>query len=260
MLLKDRVAVITGAGRGIGRQMAVHFAEEGARVVLTGRSMDLLEDVASEIRKDSGEVLTVAMDVRDPDSVAGAAKHALETFGGVDVLVNNSGIGGPGAPLWEVDPAEWEETFRVNVTGTFLACRAFLPSMIARRSGSIIVLGSTSGKRPHVNRSAYASSKMALMGLTRTLAAEAGPFGIRVNLISPGAVAGERLDWVFKVQAEALGVSAEKVADQVRRATPLNRLVSASEVAAAAAFLASDRASAGITGIDLPVTAGFAMY
>lgn len=260
MLLKDRVAVITGAGRGIGRQVALHFAKEGARVVLTGRSTDMLEEVAGEIRKDGEEVLTVAMDVRDPDSVAGAAKHALETFGAVDVLVNNSGIGGPGAPLWEVDPADWEETFRVNVTGTFLACRAFLPSMIARRSGSIIVIGSTSGKRPHVHRSAYASSKMALIGLTRTLAAEVGPFGIRVNLISPGGVAGERLDWAFKVQAEALGVSPEEVADEVRRATPLNRLVSASEVAAAAAFLASDRASAGITGIDLPVNAGFVMY
>jgi NAD(P)-dependent dehydrogenase (short-subunit alcohol dehydrogenase family) len=260
MMLEDRVAVITGAGRGIGKEMALFFAQEGAHVVLSGRSVEAMQDVADQIKAKGHEAFVFPMDLRDADSIAQSANQAEELFGRVDVLVNNSAIGGPGAPLWEIDPADWEDTFRVNVTGTFLTCRAFLPGMIRRRSGSIILVGSTSGKRPHLHRSPYASTKMALIGLTRTLAAEVGPFGIRVNLISPGAVEGERLDWALKVQAEAMGVSLDEVANEVRRLAPLNRLTSARDVAAAAAFLASDRASAAVTGIDLNVNAGLAMY
>jgi NAD(P)-dependent dehydrogenase (short-subunit alcohol dehydrogenase family) len=203
--------------------------------------------------------LVVPTDITVPDQVEALARATLEAFGGVDVLVNNSGVGGPSAPLWEVDPADWESTMAVNVTGTYLCCRAFLPAMVARRSGSVVIIGSTTGKRPLVGRAPYAASKMALVGLTRTLAVEAGPYGVRVNLISPGPVEGERMEWVIGRQAEALGVSVEEARARFISASPLGRLVPPEDVAAATVFLASDRA-ASITGEDLNVSAGVVMY
>lgn len=170
-----------------------------------------MEEVAAQLRADGREALVVSMDLRDPLSIDAAAEQTLKKFGRIDVLVNNSGVGGPSKPMWEISPSEWGETFDVNVTGTFLCCRAFLPAMIDRRVGSIVVIGSMTGKRPLVNRTPYASSKMALVGLVRTSAAEVGPMGIRVNLVSPGGVEGQRLDWVIHQQAIARGVSVETV-------------------------------------------------
>lgn len=258
-LLTDRVAVITGAGRGIGRAIALALAGEGAQVVLAGRSVDALEETR-KLAADSGrDPLVVPADITVPDQVEALAEATLEAFGAVDVLVNNSGIGGPSAPLWEVDPVDWETTMAVNVTGTYLCCRAFLPAMVARRSGSVVIIGSMTGKRPLVGRTAYAASKMALVGLARTLAAEAGPHGVRVNLISPGPVEGERIEWVIGRQAEALGVGVEEARARFTSASPLGRLVPPGDVAAAVVFLASDRA-ASITGEDLNVSAGVVMY
>lgn len=259
MLLEDQVTVVTGAGRAIGREIALRFAAEGAHVVLAARSVDAMEDTASQVRAQGREALVVPTDLRDPEAVAKAARTTLETFGRIDALVNNSGIAGPTAPLWEVEQADWEETFQVNVTGTYLCCRAFLPAMIERRAGSIIVVGSVTGKRPLVNRTPYAASKMALVGLVRTLATEVGPYGIRVNVVSPGGVAGERLEGVLARQAEAKRISVEEAREEFSGASPLKRLVAPEDVAQAAAFLASSGA-ASITGEDVNVNAGIAMY
>ena len=215
--------------------------------------------MASEIDAAGGKAQVVETDVSHPDAVASLASQALSRWGRVDVLVNNSGIGGPSAPLWEVQPADWEQTFAVNVTGVFLCCQAILPSMIERRSGSIINIGSITGKRPLLNRTAYAASKAALIGLTRTLAEEAGPHQVRVNLVSPGLVEGERIEWVFEQQAAIQGRDAADVRAGLEKNTPLRRLVTAADVARAVAFLASDE-SAGITGADVNVTAGLVMY
>jgi len=259
VLLENSVAVVTGAGRAIGREIALHLAAEGADVVLAARSVGAMEEAAAKIRDTGRRALVVSMDLADPSSVAAGAMRALDEFGRVDVLVNNSGVGGPSKPLWEIEPAEWEDTFRVNVTGTYLACRAFLPSMIEAGHGAVVVIGSMTGKRPLVNRTPYAASKMALVGLVRTLATEVGPSGVRVNLISPGAVEGERLDWVLEQQAAARGVSVEAARADFSSASPLHRLVTAQDVARATAFLASPQAAA-ITGEDLNVSAGLAMY
>ena len=258
-LLSDRVAVVTGAGRGIGRVIALALAEEGAQLVLAGRSVDALEQTAKVAGGTERDALVVSTDVTLPDQVDALARATLEAFGRVDVLVNNSGVGGPSAPLWEVDQADWEATMAVNVTGTYLCCRAFLPAMVGRGSGSVVIIGSMTGKRPLVGRTAYATSKMALVGLARTLAAEAGPYGVRVNVISPGPVEGERIEWVIERQAEALGVTVEEARARFTGASPLGRLVSPEDVAAATVFLASDRA-ASITGEDLNVSAGVVMY
>lgn len=259
MLLENSVAVVTGGGRAIGRAIALNLAAEGADVVLAARSVEAMEEVAGQIRDVGRRALVVPMDLVEPASIAAGAQRALEEFGRVDVLVNNSGVGGPSRPLWEIEPAEWDETFRVNVTGAYLACRSFLPSMIEARRGSVVFIGSVSGKRPLVNRTPYTSSKMALVGLVRTLATEIGPYGLRANLISPGAVEGERLDWVLEQQAAARGVSVEQARAEFSSASPLHRLVTAQDVAHATAYLASSRAAA-VTGEDLNVSAGLAMY
>ena len=259
MKLEGKVVVVTGAGRGIGREIALTCGREGGRIALAARSVEALREVASEIELAGGEALAVETNVCNPDAVAALADQVLSQWGRVDVLVNNSGIGGPSAPLWEVRPEDWEETFAVNVTGVYLCCQAILPSMIERRSGSIVNIGSITGKRPLLNRTPYAASKAALVGLTRTLALEAGPHQIRVNLVSPGFVAGERIDWVFEQQAISQGRDVDDVRADAEEMTPLKRLVSAADVARTVAFLASDE-SEGITGTDVNVTAGLVMY
>ncbi len=257
--LDGAVAVVTGAGTGIGREISLRLAADGADVVLTGRSAGPMEEVAEEVRAAGRRASVVQMDLREPASIEAAVKVVQEEFGRVDVLVNNSGVGGPSAPLWEIDPAEWEDTFRVNVTGTFLVCRAFLPGMVERRSGSVVVIGSMTGKRPLVNRTPYAASKTALIGLVRTLALELGPHGIRVNLVSPGPVEGKRIQWVLEQQAQARGITFEQARDDFTSGSPLRRLVPPGDVADAVAYLASPR-SASITGDDINVSAGLVMY
>lgn len=259
MLLKDRVAVVTGAGRGIGREIALGLAREGAALVLASRTEGALLETRASIEAIGGVAIVVPADISQAASVQNLADRTLDYFGHVDVLVNNSGIGGPSAPLWEIDPADWAATFAVNVTGTYLCCRAFLPAMIKRTSGSVIIIGSMTGKRPLWGRTPYAASKMALVGLARTLALEAGPYGVRVNVISPGAIEGERIEWVIRKQAEGRGISADEVRQELASGSPLKRLVPPADVAAAAVFLASSRASS-VTGEDLNISAGLVMY
>jgi NAD(P)-dependent dehydrogenase (short-subunit alcohol dehydrogenase family) len=258
-LLDGAVAVVTGAGTGIGREISLRLATDGADVVLAGRSTGPMEEVAERVRAAGRRAHVVRVDLREPASIEAAAKEVQEAFGRVDVLVNNSGVGGPSAPLWEIDPEEWEETFRVHVTETFLVCRAFLPGMVQRGSGSVVVIGSMTGKRPLINRTPYAASKTALIGLVRTLAWEAGAHGIRVNLVSPGPVEGQRIQWVLEQQAKARGITFEQAKDDFTSGSPLKRLVPASDVADAVAYLASSR-SASVTGEDLNVSAGLTMY
>ena len=259
MLLKDKVAVITGGGRGIGRAIALAYAREGARLVLAARGIDGLEETRRAVADLGGEALVIPADISDIESVAALAQQVREHFGRVDILVNNSGIAGPTAPLWEITPDDWDATFAVNVRGTFLCCRAFLPTMVAQSSGSIIIIGSMTGKRPLLGRTPYSASKLALVGLARTLAWETGPYGIRVNVISPGPVEGERIEMVIRKQAEVKGISIDEARQAFLRDSPLGRLVPAQDVAAAAIFLASDQASS-ITGEDLNVSAGITMY
>ena len=259
MELQDKIAVITGGGRGIGRAIALAYAREGANLVLASRSQEVLEETQSMVEDLGRMALVVPTDIRKEDSVRNLAEQALGHFGRVDILVNNSGIAGPTKPLWEITLAEWEDTFAVNVTGAYLCCRAFLPGMIEGHSGSIIMIASMTGKRPLYGRTPYAGGKLALVGIARTLAWEVGSHGIRVNVISPGAVEGERITRVVRNQAAAQGISEEEALRQFTSGSPLGRLVPPGDIAAAAIFLASDRA-ASITGEDLNVSAGTVMY
>jgi len=253
------VVLVTGASQGIGREIAVAFAKIGARMVLTARNEVGLEQTRAMVKQLGAEALVLPADVTDLGQVEQMVQATLTELGRVDVLVCNSGIAGPTAPLWEVTPAEWEATMRVNIDGVFHCCRGVLPSMIERRNGSISVIGSMTGKRPLHGRTPYTTSKLALVGLVRTLAWEAGPYGIRVNLISPGAVQGARIEAVIEAQARSLNISAAEAQERFTSASPLGRLTDPRDVAASAVFLASASA-ASITGEDLNVSAGVAMY
>jgi NAD(P)-dependent dehydrogenase (short-subunit alcohol dehydrogenase family) len=246
------VAVVTGGGQGLGRAIALAFAGAGYSVAVAGRTRSPLDAVAAEIAG-----LAVPCDVGDVDSVGELGASVLESLGVPDVLVCNAGVAGPTAVLWEQDPSDWDATFRVNVNGVYLCCRAFLPGMVARGSGSVIVIGSMTGKRPLHGRTPYAASKTALTGLVRTLAWEAGAFGVRVNLISPGAIAGPRLDGVIARQAEARGISVEESLAAFTSSSPLGRVVPAEDVASAALYLAT---ASSVTGEDLNVSAGTVGY
>lgn len=253
------VTIVTGASQGIGRAIALAFAREGGAVVLAARNRDNLHTVSREVVEAGGTPMVVPTDVSDRDSVEQMVAMVIEEHGRVDTMVNNSGIGGPSACLWEIDESDWDRTMDVNVKGVFLGCRAVIPHMIGQNSGSIIVIGSISGKRPLYGRTPYTTSKMALVGLVRTLAMEVGEYGIRANLISPGFVSGPRIDWVIGAQAEARGITEAEVRAEFENQSPLQQLTEAGDIADMCVFLATDRAKA-ITGTDMNVNAGVVMY
>ena len=261
--LTNKVALITGASRAIGRSIAITLAEAGAQVVITGRDMEGLTETARLIES-SPNYAGVApfisrLDQVDLSSIEETVQKTLTTFGQIDVLVNNSGITGKSAALWELSETDWDETMDTNLKGAFLVSKTVIPSMISRKSGSIVFLGSVTGKRPLVHRSVYAASKLGMLGMVRTLAGELGPHGVRANLISPGYVAGSRLDWVIEQVAAIEKLTPEQMRAKWLELVPLGKFVTPEDIAQGVLFLGSDR-SAAITGIDLNITGGLVMY
>jgi NAD(P)-dependent dehydrogenase (short-subunit alcohol dehydrogenase family) len=250
--------VVTGANRGIGRAITVALAAAGYTVAASARDPSSLSETVAEAEKAGGTAVPVACDVCDEASVAALAGRAGQ-LGPVRVVVANAGIAGPTAPLHEITLADWRETIATDLDGVFLTFRAFIPAMAERRDGSLIAISSMTGKRPLYGRTPYAAAKMGVIGLVRTLATELGPYGIRVNAVCPGPVTGPRIEQVIARQAEARGITAEQAWTELNSQSPLRRLVTAEEVAAACVFLASS-GSASITGEDLNVTAGVVMY
>jgi len=262
---KGQVIVVTGASRGIGRSIALAFAEEGAAVAVVSTTTKGSQAAADEITARGGRALPVVADVCREADVTRMVAQAEESLGPVRVLVNNAGIGGPTGPLAKVSLDEWERVLAVNLTGAFLCCREVLKGMLTRTrstttpaaAGCIINIGSMAGKIAYPQRTPYASSKWGLIGLTKSLAEEVGRLGIRVNCICPGPIQTDLLESVFQARAAATGVTAEKIRDKYVSVTMLKRILAPDEVAAMTLFLASDAAS-GVTGQAIDVSGGWA--
>lgn len=249
--LRGRVAVITGAGNGLGRAIAIALADAGVTAVLMGRDASKLEAVEAEIAALGGSALSIRCDTGDEASVADAAAQLADRE--VSILVNNAGVAGPVAQLIDIDIADWDDTFAVNVRGVFLMCRAFLPGMLDRGVGDIVNVSSVAAKRPLPGRTPYGASKAALLGLTTTLSSEVAARGVKVNSLSPGPIAGPRMTRNFTLEAERRGITVQQAEEEYVSKAASKRMVTESEVADAA--LAIIRLG-GLNGADIDLTAG----
>lgn len=260
MLLEQKVAVITGAGRGIGRAIAQKFAAEGAAVFLAARTSREVDSAASEIKLAGGKAAAISADVSKEMECKRIIEAAHKSFRRVDILVNNAGVLGPVMPVEEVQPAEWDDVLAVNLRGPFLLSRLVLPEMYARGSGAILNISSVAAKFPYPWNSPYAASKAGLVGLTRTLAAEGARKGVRVNAICPGPVPETEMSQnLGKALARRLNAEPEKLFQNYLEGILQGKPQTAEEIANTALFLVSPQASA-ITGQTLNVDGGIAFY
>ena len=263
--MDGKVAMITGAGRGIGRKIALEFAGRGATVVLADRNAGALDETAGLIsasRTGDPEInkqhICRKADVTDLNQIASLCQDAVAHLKRIDILVNNAAVAGPTHPVAEVELDDWEQVLRINLTGAFICARAVLPNMMERRSGKIINMASIAGKLAYPMRSPYAASKWGLIGFTKTLAEECGPYNIQVNAVCPGPVKGERIDEVITARACELNVPVQDVEREYVAKSCMKRMVTESEVASLVAFLASSEADA-VTGEAIDITAGYCL-
>lgn len=245
--LKDKIAIVTGAGSGIGRACAQAMAREGARLVLVGRRRDRLEALAREIGESP---LIVAADVSKREGVDHVVKETVARFGGIDVLLNNAGVLHIGSAE-EISEAQWDETFNINVRGPWLLSRAVLPAMRKAGRGSIINMASVLGVNGVRNRASYAPSKGAVVLLTKCMAVDHGHENIRVNAICPSFVETDLTADVIRKAANPEAVRRERTAVH-----PIGRLGQPEDIAGMAVYLASDESS-WVTGAILPVDGGY---
>jgi 3-oxoacyl-[acyl-carrier protein] reductase len=243
MRLKDKVALVTGGGQGIGMTTALTFAREGARVAVADINISAATAVAAEITRADGQAKAVFLDVSRAESVEAAVRTVQETFGRIDILVNNAGITRD-ARMQKMTEDQFDAVINVNLRGVWLCAKAVAPIMIAGGGGSIINAASVVGLYGNFGQTNYVAAKSGVIGMTKTWARELGPNHIRVNAIAPGFTSTEMIATV-----------PEKVLESVRERTPLRRLGRPEDIANAYLFLASDESSF-ITGVTLSVDGG----
>ena len=256
--LEDRVAVVTGAAKGMGGEICLALAREGAHLALAAREEAPLEALGREVEALGRRALVVPTDVTDEAAVEQLVARTRQALGGrIDILVNGAGVTGPiETPVWEITAEEWDHVLAVNLKGTFLPIKHVLPVMIAQRDGKIVNISGTSGLRGYKLRAAYSSSKWALRGLTRTVALEAGPYGVAVNSLHPGIVGGDRMDRLCREKARKRGGAPEQVYQEYVEEMALRRVTTAGDIASAIVFLVSD-ASRNMTGQSVTVDGGW---
>jgi NAD(P)-dependent dehydrogenase (short-subunit alcohol dehydrogenase family) len=246
-MASQRVLITAGAS-GIGREMARSFVAAGASVSV----VDIDTTALAALGRESERIATAECDLSKRADIERVIPEAIEALGGLDVLVNNAGISGPTAPVEGFDPDAWDQVMQVNLNGTFNVTRLAVPYLKRSPAGSIIVMSSVAGRFGYPNRSAYCTSKWGLIGLTKTLSIELGAFGIRVNAILPGAVAGDRMEKVLAARAQAGGRTVDHERTAAMTIQSLQRFVDPRDIAALAVFIASD-AGKSISGQLLPI-------
>lgn len=243
--LDGKVAVITGAGSGIGRAAALLFAAEGAAVVVVDLDGDAAREVAAKISVDGGRADAVAADVTDAGDMERAVATAVETFGRLDVLYNNAGVGSTGS-VADTDEADWDRCFDVNVKGTFLASRAAVPHLSAARHAAIVNQSSVAALVAVPDFAAYCAAKGAVVSLTRSMAIDLAPSGIRVNAICPGTVYTPLMEPLMRTRGDG---DVETGVERTAAKYPIGRLGTPEEIARMALFLASEESSFATGGV-----------
>ncbi len=248
MRFANRVAIVTGAARGIGKAIATRLASEGATVVVADVNRDAAGVAAKELEAAGRKVLACPMDVSEPAQVAATVQSVLQRFGQIDILVNNAGILGEVIPVHETPDTEWHRVLAVNLHGVFYCSRAVLPAMLSRKWGRIVSLASVAGKEGNPNMAAYSVSKAGVIAFTKSLAKEVARDGVIVNCVTPALT---DTDMARRVTPEQRAVLASKI--------PMGRLAAPEEIAAVIAFLASDDASF-VTGAVYDASGGRSDY
>jgi len=258
MELKDKIALVTGGGSGIGAAICRAFAEAGAAVAVTDLKQEAAAEVASEIQQSGGTAESWELDVSDREAVESAADQAETELGPICIWVNNAGISRI-VPFLECSDDTWDTTLRVNLTGTFYGCQAAIRRMLARGQGSILNMSSQSGKVGNSRYTAYCASKFGIIGLTQSLAVEFADKGIRVNALCPGVVFTPLWDTMLEDYAQKRGLRPEEVKPYLESKVPIGRLCEPEDVAKAAVYLASDEA-AYVTGQAWNISGGAVMH
>lgn len=255
MLVKDKIAIVSGVGGGMGKEIALGLAREGADVVLAARTETTLKEFARQIEQETGRrALPVAADFTSSDARAHLIDVVADTFGHVDILVNNAAHGGNYKALMDTRLQSWRKTMEINFFATLELTRVVVPLM-HQRDGRIIMINSTAGLYPKAAAGAYGASKAALAAITRVLAQELGQAGIRVNSLHPGPIWGEHWIEYYQGEARRLGVEFDSIVAENSAKSPLGYIPDAKEIAGVAVFLASDLARA-VTGQSIVVDCG----
>jgi NAD(P)-dependent dehydrogenase (short-subunit alcohol dehydrogenase family) len=253
--LAGKVALITGASKGVGRVMSRIFAGEGAAVICAARSRDLVEETTALVKADGGRAIAVVADAAVEADVLRIVQAGVKAFGKLDILINNAGDGGPTKPVQDYTVEDWFYTINSCLTSSYMCTRFAVPEMLKAGGGAIVNISSTAGRRGLAYRIGYCSAKAGQVGMTYGLALELAPHNIRVNAIAPGAVAGDRIDRVIAGQAQVKGVSVEEERQRFVERSPLKRMSTAEDIASLAVYLCSDAAK-NLSGQCIAVTAG----
>lgn len=255
LTIEGERALVTAAGRGIGREIARQLGESGVTVAVNDVDADAAADAVAVVEAAGEGAIAVPADVSDPAAAEAMVAEAVDALDGLDILVNCVGVAGPRKPAEEINPEAFLETLSVNLGGVFYPTRAAIGSLVESDAGRVVSLSSKSAKQPRTNRLPYVTAKAGLIGFTRALALELAPRGVNVNAVVPGTVAGDRLDQVMAMRAENLGVPLETVEREFREGSPLGEFARAADVAGAVLYLCSTRADR-VVGQALNVTAG----